>query len=298
MNHWPHSSEFSNEQQLVCVPPPEPFESPASWLSQLALSQGVAFPEVTNYLKLDLDGDVDMKFVRNNLKSVAAICGLEKSVFGFMAHMFSQLRRIDALGSRFLLSHNGLARYRFCSQCLAEQRTPHFPLHWRFNAWRWCPLHNRLMSDHCPQCKAIVVLPADVVSVRTVRQGSAQITSCMVCGSRLSRKPKNSRFYISGNNLLPKEHFMVANGRSLLAALYANKVTVSSQPKRHRFRELLELEQAGYFAHTPMHYEQFEVNPDPRYRHPLTNELCGTSSPARARYSKLRAKAPFRGLFD
>ena len=91
---------------------------------------------------------------------------------------------------------------------------------------------------------------------------------------------------------------MVANGRSLLAALYANKVIVSSQPKKYRFQELLKLEQAGYFAHAAMHYEQFEVNLDPRYRHPITDELCGTSGPARARDRKLPAEAPFRGLFD
>lgn len=282
------------DQELVCVPAPEPFESPASWLSRLALSQAATVWAVLAHLKIDLRGDIDIQFAACDLDRVARLCGIPESSFSFMRYMFSQLQRIDARGEVYLLSHDTFARYRFCDRCLKEQRTPYFPLHWRFKAWRWCPLHTCLMRDHCPRCKAILVLPIDLLHAGRRRAGVAYLSSCAVCGARLTNKPKAVRFEPARNNLTVKEHLLLANGRALLAALYHNEFGISSKPERYPLRGLYQLERNGHLPHKLMHYEKFELMEEPRYRHPVSNELCGRSDqkrqPGRKRF--------YGGLFD
>lgn len=282
------------DQALVCAPVPEPFESPASWLSRLALSQAATVWAVLAHLKIDLEGDIDIEFAACDLDRVARLRGIPVSNFSFMRHMFLQLQRIDASGRVYLLSHDTFARYRFCEKCLLEQRTPHFPLHWRFKAWRWCPLHNSLLRDHCPSCKAILVLPMDLLHAGRWRKGVAYISSCAVCGAKLTSKPKSMRFEHSRNNLTSTEHLLLANGRALLAALYHGEFTVSSAPERYPLRALHQIEKNGHLPHKKMHYENFEMTQEPRYRHPVSNELCGRSG----KQTKVRRKRFYGGLFD
>lgn len=282
------------DQALVCVPEPEPFESPASWLCRLALSQAATVWAVLAQLNIDLRGDIDIQFAACNLDRVAKLCGIPASSFSFMRHMFSQLKTIDNTGEVYLLSHDTFARYRFCERCLKEQRTPHFPLHWRFKSWRWCPLHNCLLRDYCPRCKAILVLPIDLLHAGRWRAGVAHISSCAVCSSRLTSKPKAVRFEPTRNNLTLSEHLLLANGRALLAALYHDEFGVSSKPERYSLRALHQLERDGHLPHKIMHYEKFELIDEPRYRHPMSNEICGRSGQNR----KSGRKRFYGGLFD
>jgi TniQ len=268
----------SVDQALVCAPVPEPFESPASWLSRLSLTQAATVWEVLAHLKLELPGDVDIQFANCDLDRVARLCGLAVSNFAFMSHMFTQLQRIDAKGEVYLLSHDTFARYRFCEKCLKEQSTPHFPLHWRFKAWRWCPLHSCLLSDHCPRCKSIVLLPMSLVSAGRRRSGVAYLNSCLVCGAKLAGKPKSTRFANTRNNLTPAEHLLLSNGRALLAALYHDGFRLSSNPQRYSLESLLHLESRGHLPHGIMHFETSDVMKDPRYRHPLSNKIRGPST--------------------
>ncbi len=122
---------------MVNAPEPEPFESPASWLSRMALMQGAHVKELLSYLNIDMQSDIDLQMATLDTSLLAKVCGLPESSFGFMKHMFSQLREIEGDGKTFLLQKDSLARYRFCPRCLGEQHTPHFPVHWRFKAWRW-----------------------------------------------------------------------------------------------------------------------------------------------------------------
>jgi len=45
----------------------------------------------------------------------------------------------------------------FCPACLAEDEEPYFRLSWRVAFYTFCPYHDILMYDHCPNCSAPVV---------------------------------------------------------------------------------------------------------------------------------------------
>ena len=155
---------FNVVQALVCVSMPEPYESPSSWLSRTALNQGVSIEQMLDYLGLKIEGDIDIEFALEVNEKTAQLCGLPFSSFSFMKHMFSQVSKIDEEGIIFLLTEGSFARYRYCAHCLKEQHTPHFPLHWRFKAWQWCPIHDCLLSDSCPHCYSVLILPQNLIN--------------------------------------------------------------------------------------------------------------------------------------
>ncbi len=260
---------------MVNAPEPEPFESPASWLSRMALMQGAHVKELLSYLNIDMQSDIDLQMATLDTSLLAKVCGLPESSFGFMKHMFSQLREIEGDGKTFLLQKDSLARYRFCPRCLGEQHTPHFPVHWRFKAWRWCPLHNCLLSDFCPRCRAVVILPMNMLKAGRKGLGVAYLSNCQVCGAKLMNKPKSKRIKASKYRLSTNDHFLLANGRTLLSALYHTKFKIGESSQKYPVSAIRGLETHGYFPPEVMRYELNEPNPKPRYRHPFSNQLLG-----------------------
>jgi DNA-directed RNA polymerase subunit RPC12/RpoP len=273
----PKHIDPNSGQELVNAPEPEPLESPASWLSRLALMQGAPVKDLLSYLNIDKQRDIDLQIATLDTAHLARVCGLPESSFSFMKHMFVQLREIDGDGKTFLLQKDSLARYRFCPRCLGEQHTPHFPLHWRFKAWRWCPLHNCLLSDFCPRCRAVVVMPMNMLNAGRRGLGIAHLFNCQVCGSKLMNKPKAKRIKVSKYRLSTNDHFLLANGRTLLSALYHTKFKIGASPQKYPVSAIRGLETHGYFPPEVMRYELNEPNPKPRYRHPFSNHLLGRS---------------------
>ena len=263
-------------QVLVNAPEPEVFESPSSWLSRLALSQGVSLVDILAYLNVDIQFDIDLQIAVLDIEHLARICGLPASSFYFMKHMFSQLKKIDDDGKVFLLQKNSLARYRYCPRCLDEQRTPHFPLHWRFKAWRWCPLHNRVMSDYCPRCRALLVMPMNMIKAGRRGQGVAYLFHCNVCGSKLMNKKKTKVFKVSQFRLSKEDHFAMANGRTLFAALFHGYFKIGESSQKYQLSGISGLEKKGYFPPEIMRYDLNEPNPKPRYRNPITNQIVNS----------------------
>jgi TniQ len=251
-------SEFNSRQMLVCVPQPEPFESPTSWLSRMALNQGVTVWEVLAYLKIKIDGDVDIEFALKVDEKIAQMCGLQLSSFSFMKHMFTQLSTIDADGSIFLLSYQNRARYRFCSRCLSEQQTPHVPLHWRFKAWRWCPLHNCLLSDLCPHCKSVLKMPQNLMDAGPQAKGVAYLSRCTRCNKSLTSKSKKTRFPGRERSLKLIDHRLLSNGRALLAAIYRGEFCLGESPHKYPLSQVCELAKNGQLPHGVMRYETLD----------------------------------------
>jgi hypothetical protein len=187
--------------------------------------------------------------------------------------MFAQLKSIDGDGSNFLLYTNSLPRYRYCPRCLDEQHTPHFQLHWRFKAWRWCPLHNRLMSDYCSRCKAILVMPMNMIKAGRRGLGMAHVFHCQVCGSKLMNKKKEKWLKESKYRLSKEDYFLMANGRTLFSALFHSHFKIGASPQKYKLSGIRGLEGRGYFPPEIMRYEMNELNPKPRYRSPITNQI-------------------------
>lgn len=213
-------AEIKGSCALVCVDPPEPFESPASWISRLAFSQYASVREICNLLDIQTTSDPDMAFTELDMSVVARKCGLDRSAFAFMSHMFRQLRKIDRSGEDFLLRDGPHAAYRFCPDCLREQRCQHFPVHWRFKAWRWCPLHSKLLFDACPFCSSAVRLPMDLMRAISKNHLAPFMGYCQSCGANLTSQAQESLPNSTMRNLNRNEYYKLMNGRSLLAALW------------------------------------------------------------------------------
>lgn len=265
---YPHSG-----QSLVDVPKPEEFESPYSWLSRLALSQNTSIEDMLRFLDINIFIDFDLHFDQINIERIATICGLPIASFSFMKHMFQQLKKVEDDYSDYLLHKDGLARYRFCPHCLEKQFTPHLELHWRFSFWRWCPIHNKLMKDFCPRCRSVLILPINMVKSGRRGNGIAFLLNCQVCGANLTSKSNEKRLRVSNHRINIEEHFVMANGRTFLAALYHGHYKISSSDSKYQLKSLGGLKKQGYFPPETMRYEGNEPNSKLTYRHPFTNRV-------------------------
>lgn len=277
---------------LYRVPPPEFFESPASWVSRVAIGQGVPLVDLLQYLELPQRQDLDLLFKSGKrIKRVAKTCGLDPELFWPMKHMFSGLWRFDRKGS-FLLREGELARYRYCPGCFKRQRSPHLPLHWRFNAYRWCAEHQELLRDRCPKCSALVILPANLVYAAEM-DGRPQLDCCMVCSEKLSNKVQTGgRFAGTRHFLTPWEHRLLRNGTAVLAALLFREVRVGTSDHVRPLKHLRKLERAGHIPHQKFRYENLDA-PYPKYRNPFTDRLSSVGRPPRD-----RPEPGWHGLFD
>jgi TniQ len=246
-------------QILLGVPPVVETESPSSWISQLALSQGATLREVLICLNLPLGEDMDLVFARHNIEDVAAICGLDFAQFAFMRTMFGGLIQLDGQGLNYLLSDRGNPRYRFCPVCLHEQRTKHFPVHWRFKAWRWCPEHFCMMEDFCPHCGKPVVLPASMVTAGPNCQGVAYLDRCMACDALLSMGHAMVNGTLNDRILAPWEKMFLNNGRALLPAIYRREIWFAGRRFKFSAAAMRQIEKRGLLPHDQFTLEAREI---------------------------------------
>lgn len=285
---------WQRRQELVAVPRPELLESPSSWITRFALTQGTEVAELASFLNLTLEGDFDLSFSGGGHRRLGVRCGVGPEDFLLMEMMFGRLQKIDKTGHIYLLSQDGFPQYRYCPACLSGQTTNYFPLHWRFKAWRLCPLHDVLLHDRCPHCEAVVVLPNDQICGGRGRRGIASIGDCFVCGKSLYLNRPQNRFEASRGQITPKERLLYSNGRALLAALYTGCVRIGEEMAARNLRSLNALVQAGCFAHETLHYEKYRAHLV-TYRHPRTHALVHINREADA---PPRRSQWMGGLFD
>jgi hypothetical protein len=276
---------------LLRVPRPEFAEAPSSWLSQVALSQAVAPLELFDFLELKPTVDPDFTFVNlSRLRQIARTCNLPEGAFGTMRHMFKSLQVVDKKGEVFLLSQSGFPRYRFCPACLRSQRRPHYPLHWRFRAYRWCPEHEELLRDRCPTCHAPVVLPANL-SFAAEGGRRPQLDCCMVCGNKLTNKERPTRFSGTRNFLSAEEMRVIRNGAAMMSALLRRELFVGTRNNVQPLEHLRRIEREGHLGHRTFRYERLEKE-YVDFRNPWTNSVMKTAVDPNAKLATVR-----EGLF-
>jgi hypothetical protein len=236
------------KQELVGVPAPYGFESPASWISRAALSQGIRVRELLKFFGLSRATDFDMDLSHKKSLIIAELCGFSAERFAFSTRMFSSLRSIDQSGSNFLFPfRDKCSRYRYCPCCLQQQRVKHFPLHWRFKPWRYCPIHDCLMEDRCLSCGSEVKLYADLIDSGPDEKGVAFLDRCLRCEQKLSKHWMQVQG-LTTNKLLGFEAMKKLQvGRSTLSALYHGYylTSESGEPVKKRLKGILGLVHFG-----------------------------------------------------
>nr|MDP2190887.1 TniQ family protein [Rhodoferax sp.] len=144
-------------QRFFGIPLPEEVEAPSSWFPRAASSQGASLREFTKMLGFSDQVDIDQQFIAMAPRHIAQVCGLPAHSFDFVHRMLEQARDLK-MSHSVLLTHRKRPRYRYCPMCLKTQRTPYFPVHWRFDVWRMCYHHMCMMEDKCGHCHRVVVL--------------------------------------------------------------------------------------------------------------------------------------------
>lgn len=231
---------------LAGIPPLHSYESPASWLTRAALSQGVRVEELMVYLGLPVNRDPDLTMKGSVLSKAAALAGHPSASFSFATHMFSGLEDIDPTGENLLLwTKDRKPRYRFCPLCLHEPGVKYFPLHWRFQAWRWCPIHDCLMSDHCPHCNSEVSLPESMIFSGYKRAGVAYLDRCLQCAEKLDDGCESIPHPFKEGLTADWERSLLENGRAVLAAIFQRHFVMSRNNKRYSLDKLIKFKKMG-----------------------------------------------------
>lgn len=212
---------YKSEEMLLTIPTPFQFESPSSWLTRAALTQGVTPTQLGKYFGLNRLNDFDLSFSRQLVEQITAKSTLHPLHFEFMRVMFSNLSFVDRMGRNLLLFYESSPRYRYCAVCLYEQSVKHFPVHWRFKPWRYCPLHACLMEDHCRHCDSPIVLPVDLINAGPSCAGVAYLHQCLRCGKPLSSHWSSAKGEFYHLPLGTNEKALLPLGRALLSGLYA-----------------------------------------------------------------------------
>lgn len=244
---------------LVGVPTLLPLESPASWLTRTALSQGATMKELYRYFGLEAGADPDVAFSAATVKRVAALTGQPVDSFAFIRHMLIGLRKVDTTGTEYLLADRGRARYRFCGACLAIPGLKSFPLHWRFKAWRWCPEHTCMLLDRCPHCLSNVYLPGEMLTAGKCREGVAQLDHCLICAQRLSIHWQVDCDTLDFSITAPWEETLLNNGRAVLAALLHRHFRVEEHQEQFSLRGLRRIQKQGLLPHDHFQLEHTEM---------------------------------------
>ena len=228
--------------QLLGVPRPFDFEALSAWMPRLALSQGSDLIKVAEFLDIDLGKDVDREVIGEKLDQVRKICALPESAFGISERIMQSLDLMKPAGDQ-LMARRGSSRprFRFCVCCLSEMSTPHFPIHWRFIAWRRCPVHDCLLEDACSHCDAPIVLPLCIQQSASGRAGYAGLDRCLSCSKRLSSAAPCALQVGAFRLVNYWEDQQMANGRALLAALVKQSFRVEGRGVAFELRSLADV---------------------------------------------------------
>lgn len=211
----------TSHKRLFNVPQPCMFEAGSCWLSRLALSQGASMNEVLSFFDLSGAADVDRWLQGPQLAEIRRICGLPETALGIHERVMASLESMHPVGERYLaLTKSARPRFRYCPDCLSEMRTPHFPIHWRFIAWRWCSVHDCLLEDACPHCGKAISFPIDISCSKAGRLGYAMLNRCQFCGLRLDGVEPCYLQVGDFRRVTSSEQLILENGRGLLASLY------------------------------------------------------------------------------
>jgi hypothetical protein len=228
------------------MPEPIGFESPASWLARAALSQGISPKELLAHFGFHRRVDPDLFMTEKVAHRLSATCQIPPEKFDFAVHMFANLTSIDPGGEIFLLERKHLAEYRYCPVCLHLSRTKHFMVHWRFRAWRHCPLHHCMMEECCLQCGALVQLPTDLMNAGPEKKGIAFLDRCRVCGHRLSSHWDKVCGTVDQYSVSEWKWSQLVNGRATLSAIFHRELRYAHGPDgMHGLRDLLKLDRRG-----------------------------------------------------
>lgn len=231
--------------KLVAVPNIQLSESPASWLSRVALSQHVSISRLFQRWGIDSNRDIDFAFSNRSIQEVANRLTEAEGDFRIAESMLARLRTIDPRGERFLLRQSGNARYRFCAQCMAENPTKYLRLEWRFDCWLWCPLHNCYLESKCPHCNAMVTLPVDMQRGGLKRDGIDTLERCFHCGKLLTANWRSRAQTIDRTRLSSLDVCLLNNGRAVLAALFHGHVGILDNSRRYSLEHLVKLHMRG-----------------------------------------------------
>ncbi len=223
-----------------------PFEAPASWISRAAQSQGVGAAIFLRFLRMSLDLDVDFHFLSRRFQGFATACGLDSKAFAEARKVMSTLRKVDAKGQGFLFRSGRSARYRFCPRCMAGQRTPHFTLQSRLEAWRCCPGHGCMMEDGCWRCGAAIELPFSPGIDGSRQSHCHSLAQCQCCGANHRNAPVASLEEASAR-FSDFELLVLSNGSSVPAALFQGRVVVAGD-RAYSILHLQQLWKRGMLA--------------------------------------------------
>ena len=232
--------------QLVNVPTPHYYESASCWLSRLALSQGTDLIDLLMFLGVTNKGDIDRELHGASLGAIRRICNLPESALIVHERVMVGLKSMGKAGLSYLVTSRAQRpKFRFCPRCLTEMHTPHFPIHWRFIAWRWCPAHDCLLEDACPHCGGEITFPTDIARSAAGKNGYGLLNRCLSCGGELS---KVEPCYLSINGfrrVTALEEMSLRNGRALLATLYYGRFQIKGQPGWQHPKKFRNLERSG-----------------------------------------------------
>ncbi|WP_422085121.1 TniQ family protein [Variovorax sp.] len=209
---------------MTGLPRAEAFEAPSSWLTRASLSQGIRPKDLLAFM--GFARDVRRRADPNLLLMSAAGRRVLDSA-GILATMpvarkvFDTLKSVDPKGAVLLRDPHGQPCSRYCPECLRDQRMPHFELHWRFEPWRHCPLHQCLMEGRCAHCRQPVLLPFDMVNGG--KAGVAHLRDCQHCARPLHAV---TPVRLEGLGMTELDQVRLRNGRALMAALYHGRLRV------------------------------------------------------------------------
>lgn len=206
------------KQRFFAVPSAGEAEAPTSWLVRAAASQGERLESFSKMLGFDGVRNLERQFVKSAPRHIAKVCGLPSYAFDLSFRLLDQAFKME-LVYPLLLTHSGRARFRFCPVCLKQQRTPFFPVHWRFDAWRMCYEHKCLMEDVCPHCANFICDPPCMMSKKTNKGGYSFVSQCPHCYKLLWETSPVHLDSVSERIVSTKNRVQLKNGNAFLSAL-------------------------------------------------------------------------------
>lgn len=203
---------------------PRPFltEAPSAWISRLALAQRLeSIGELLQFLEVPTQRDLDAALVGSALESLRHRCHLPASSFRVHERLMQGVNRCEIDRSKLLLTTaHGAARFRFCPRCLADPHRQFLPIEWRFASWRYCPVHQCLLLDYCPNCLTRMRHPVHLEGSPAARMGYVGLGRCLSCAASLTDARVVSGAVYGWESIAGFERSRYDNGRALLAALY------------------------------------------------------------------------------
>lgn len=203
---------------LLNVPKPELFEAGSSWLCRLALSQGISLAELLTFLNINRydRAELDRALTGSLLAGLRRLCGLPETALLVHERIFKSLNKIDPhRDAELLLGSGRKSSFRYCPLCFREMRAPYIPVHWRFVAWRSCPLHECLLESTCPHCEHDQCCPIDLAFAESGRNGLPWFSRCQNCA-----RPLSGAVPVRTEKLLWIERHVLEQGHSFLATLF------------------------------------------------------------------------------